>query len=189
MNISPDEAQDELAAIQRMVQKTRRSIASSGAHTSLIVTGAVWLTGFLCTQFLSGELLTYIWIGISILGGALATLLGLHSGKRVRNPATAATARRASLLWLLLFIYTLAAIAIAWPLDGKQLTLLIVLCVLTGWMAMGVLLSFNAFLPGLLIIALALVGYFFLPGIFYLWMAILVGGGMIALGVYIRSRW
>jgi hypothetical protein len=28
-----------------------------------------------------------------------------------------------------------------------------------------------------------------LPGIFYLWMAILGGGGMIALGLYIRARW
>ncbi len=39
------------------------------------------------------------------------------------------------------------------------------------------------------ITALALAGYFLLPDIFYLWMAILGGGGMIALGLYIRSRW
>jgi hypothetical protein len=40
-----------------------------------------------------------------------------------------------------------------------------------------------------IITALALVGYFLLPGIFNLWMAILGGGGMIVLGLYIRSRW
>jgi hypothetical protein len=34
-----------------------------------------------------------------------------------------------------------------------------------------------------------LIGYFLLPGIFYLWMAVLGGGGMIALGLHIRSRW
>jgi hypothetical protein len=51
------------------------------------------------------------------------------------------------------------------------------------------LLSFISIWPGLIIIALVLTGYFLLPDIFYLWIAILGGGGMIALGVYIRSRW
>jgi hypothetical protein len=65
----------------------------------------------------------------------------------------------------------------------------IVLFVMIGWMAMGLLLSFAPVWPGLIIIALVLIGYFMLPGIFYLWMGILGGGGMIALGLYIRSRW
>jgi len=53
----------------------------------------------------------------------------------------------------------------------------------------GLLFSFSTVWWTLPITALALVGYFLLPDIFYLWMAILGGGGMIALGVYIRSRW
>jgi len=36
---------------------------------------------------------------------------------------------------------------------------------------------------------LALVGYFLLPDIFYILMGILGGGGMIALGFYIRYKW
>lgn len=42
---------------------------------------------------------------------------------------------------------------------------------------------------GLAFSLLALVGNLLLPGIFYLWMTALGGGGMIALGLYIRSRW
>jgi len=189
MNLSPDEAEEALAAIQKMMHKTRQSIASSGAYSSLIVTGAVWLIGFTCTQFLAGEILAYIWAGVSILGAVLATALGMRTGKRMRSPSTAATAKRVSLFWLLLLIFCLAAIAITWPLDGKQLTLFTVLFVVGGWMATGLLLNFRSFWPGLIIIALALVGYFALPGYFFLWMAILVGGGMIALGAYIRWRW
>jgi hypothetical protein len=189
MNISPTEAEEALAAIQAMTQKTRQSIASSGAHVSLIVTGAVWLIGFICNQFLSGQILSYIWIGLSILGGTVATILGIRSSKHVRNPSAGATAKRVSLIWLLLVVYCIAAIAVAYPIDGKQLTMFIVLFVLIGWMAMGLLLSFSSFWPGLLIIAMALAGYFLLPDFFYLWMGILVGGGMIALGLYIRFRW
>lgn len=189
MNVSPNDAEVSLAAIQNVAQRTRRSIAASGAHISLIATGTVWLIGFICTQFLSGDLLVYIWVGISVVGSAVAAFMGNRMGKRVRNPAAGATAKRIGIIWLLLAIYCCAAIAIAWPMDGKQLTTFIVLFVLIGWLAMGLLLSFFPVWPGLIVIALMLGGYFLFPALFYLWMGILVGGGMISLGVYIRTRW
>jgi len=189
MNVSPTEAEEALAAIQSMMQKTRHSIADSGAHVSLIVTGAVWLIGFICNQFLQGEVLVYIWITLSVLGGAVASILGIRRSKHIRSPASGATAKRIGLIWLLLAVYCVAAIAVAWPLDGKQLTVFIILFHLVGWLVMGLLLSILSVWPGLIIIALVLTGYFLLPGIFYLWMAVLVGGGLIALGLYIRSRW
>src|SRR5512136_596924 len=120
MNISPDEAEEALAAIQKVTQKTRRSIASSGAYIFLIVTGVVWLVGFLATQFLSGEIVAYIWIGISLLGTALSIPLGMRLGPRVRGPKTDVSVKRASLFWLLLVFYGIAAIAVARPTDGKQ---------------------------------------------------------------------
>jgi len=56
-------------------------------------------------------------------------------------------------------------------------------------MAMGLIFSFRTVWWVLPISALALVGYFFVPDYFYLWMALLGGGTMIALGLYIQSRW
>jgi hypothetical protein len=41
MKVSPSEAEDALASVQDMMQKTRHSIAASGAYISLIVTGIV----------------------------------------------------------------------------------------------------------------------------------------------------
>ena len=89
MNISPDEAEEALADIQKVTQKTRHSIASGGAYIFLVITGAIWLVGFLATQFLSGAIVAYIWLGMSLLGSALAVLLGSRQGKRVRSPSTA----------------------------------------------------------------------------------------------------
>jgi hypothetical protein len=74
MNISPDEAQESLQAIRRITKKTRRSIAGSGAYIFLIITGAIWMIGFLATQFLSGPILVSIWVGTSIAGSILAVL-------------------------------------------------------------------------------------------------------------------
>jgi len=189
MKVSPTEAEEALADIQSVMQKTRQSIASSNAHISLIVTGFVWMIGFLCTQFLSGEIVMYVWIGLSVLGTILASTLSIRTGKRVHSPTAAATAKRIGLTWLLLAVFCAAAIAVAWPLDGKQLTVFIILFVMIGWLEMGLLLSFISIWPGLILIALILTGYFLLPDIFYLWIAILGGGGMIALGLYIRYRW
>ena len=189
MNISPDEAEEALAAIQRMTRKTRHSFASGGAYITLILTGIIWLVGFISTQFLSGGIVACIWIGMSLLGIALSILLGTRIGSRVRGPSTAASARRAGIFWLLLIFYGIATIAIARPTDGKQATMLIILFIMIGQLAMGLLLSFSAVWWALPITALALIGYFLLPGIFYLWMGVLLGGGMIALALYIRSRW
>ncbi len=189
MNISPNEAEEALAAIQSVTQKTRRSIANSGAYIFLILTGVVWLVGFLATQFLTGAIVAYIWIGMSILCCALSIPLGSRAGRRVRVPSINASVKRAVIFWLLLVAYGAAAIFIAQPIDGKQVTMFIVLFIMLGQLAMGLLLSFSSTWWALPITALALIGYFLLPGIFYLWMGILVGGGMIALGLYIRWRW
>ena len=189
MDISPNEAEEALEAIQLVTQRTRHSIASSGADISLIITGLVWMIGFLATQFLQGEIVAYTWVGVSVIGAVVGTLLSMRRGRRVRGPTAGVTAKRIATIWLVLAVYCLAAVAITWPLDGMQLTVLIVLFVMVGWLAMGLLLSFISVWPGLLIILLVLIGYFFLTDFFYLWMALLGGGGMIALGIYIRSRW
>jgi hypothetical protein len=189
MNISPSEAEETLAAIQTIAQKTRHSIASGGMYITLIVTGFVWLVGFLATQFLTGAIVATIWTGMSILGSLVGIILGFRLAPRVRNPSAGAAARRATIFWLLLILYGIAIIFIARPADGKQATLFIILFIMIGQLSMGLLISFSSVWWALPVTALALIGYFLLPGIFYLWMAILGGGGMIAFGLYIRSRW
>ncbi len=141
------------------------------------------------SQFLPQPFEGYSWIGLDILGGIASVVIGIRMNRGVRTSSSAATGKRIGWFWLLLFLYCIAAVAVAWPATGKQLSMFIILFVMLGWMAMGVLLSFATIWPGLIITGLALIGYFLLPGIFYLWMAILGGGGMIVLGLYIRSRW
>ena len=189
LNVSASEAEEALAAIQTVAQKTRQSISSGGTYITLIVTGVVWLVGFICTQFLPPNVVGYIWAGLSIVGGVVGATLGFRVGKRVRSPLTTPTIKRVSLFWLFLAIYAITVVAIAKPADGKQATLFVILFIMLGQLAMGMLFSFSSVWWALPVSILALLGYFLLPGIFYLWMAILGGGGMIALGLYIRFRW
>src|SRR5512136_1520581 len=119
MNISPTEAEETLAAIRTIAQKTRHSIASGGTSITLIVTGIVWLVGFLATQFLTGPIVAYIWTGMSIVGSLVGVLLGIRLGKRVRSTSFNVTAKRAITFWLLLILYGITIILIARPEDGK----------------------------------------------------------------------
>ncbi|MDD5368803.1 MAG: hypothetical protein PHQ40_06955 [Anaerolineaceae bacterium] len=189
MSISPTEAEEALVAIQSMVKKTRRAISASGAYLFLILWGMVWLLGFLGSQFLPAEISGYTWLGIDILGGALSAIIGTRMGKNVRGATISHSAKRIGLFWLLLVLLSGTALWVARPVDGKQAAMLIILFVMFGWMAMGLLLSFYPIWGGLSLTALALIGYFFLPDYFYLGMAILGGGGMIVMGLYIRYRW
>jgi hypothetical protein len=189
MNITPNEAEEELAVIRQMGQKTKRSLAGSGAYIFLIITGAIWLVGFLANQFLPGSIAVYIWIGISLLGSVIAVTLGIRLGGRVRSPSASPYVKRIIGFWSLLILYCIAVIIIAQPLDSKQVTMLIVLFMMIGQLAMGLLFSFTAVWWALPITALALIGYFQVPDLFYLWMGVLVGGGMITLGLYMRLKW
>jgi hypothetical protein len=189
MNISPSEAEESLTAIQEMVRKTQRSISSSGAYQFLIIWGCVWLVGFLGSQFLPAPVHGWLWLVADAIGGALSAFVGIRMGRQVRNPAHNRIGKKLAIFWLLLFLYCVIAVAVAWPVDGKQASMFIILFVMVGWLAMSLLLSFSSIWFSLAITAISLAGYFLLPGYFYLWMAILGGGGMIALGLYIRWRW
>ena len=189
MNISPTEAEESLQAIQVMVRKTQKIISDSGAYNFLIVWGVIWLIGFLGNHFTDVRTASYIWGALNILGGVGSALLGIKISRRVRNPSGLATAKRIGWFWLLIFLYCFTLILVASPVDGKQLAVIIIIFVMIGWVAMSLLLSVVSVWWGLGITALGLIGYFFLPGVFFLMMAVLGGGGMIALGLYIRSRW
>lgn len=189
MHITPNEAEEALAEIQTIEQKTRHSFASGGTYITLIVSGIVWLFGFLATQFLTGAIVGTIWVVLSVLGGLLGTLLGFRMSRHIRNPSAVPTAKRIGFFWVLLSLFCIATIAVAQPTDGKQVTMFVILFIMIGQLSMGPVISFSSVWWAIPISGMALVGYFLLPDFFYLWMAILGGGGMIALGLYMRLRW
>ena len=189
MNILPTEAEEALEAIQGMVRKTRQAISNSGAYAFLILWGSVWLFGFLGNQFFEDKTAGFIWMVLNILGGVVSAVVGIRMSRNVRSSSGAAFGKRIAWFWLILFLFCFALIIVVSPEDSKQMAMIIILFVMMGWMALALLLSMASVWWGLAITAMSVIGYLLLPNIFYLWMAVLGGGGMISLGFYIRKKW
>jgi hypothetical protein len=188
MNITPSEAEEALTAIQSMMEKTRRSLSSSGAYKFLILWGVIWMLGFIGSQFFPAEVAQKLWIGLDILGGFLSAVIGMHEPWCVHPSQQPPGSALLSFGCYSSSIVSLLSLSPGpWMASSSPCSLS--LFVTVGWIAMGLLLSFASVWWGLGLLALSLVGYFLLPDIFYLWMAVLGGGGMIALGVYVKNRW
>jgi hypothetical protein len=189
MQISPDEAEESLAAISSMRKRMRHAVANGGAHYFLILWGVVWFLGFLGSHFFTDRIAGYVWMALDILGGLASWGMGMLLSRRFRNTSTSATSGRIGLFWLALFAYCNLTVWIAWPLDGRQLAMIIIIFAMLGWIAMGFLLSISLIGLALFVTALAFGGYYLLPDYFYLYMALLGGGTLIGSGFYIRFRW
>ncbi|MFH0881243.1 MAG: hypothetical protein V2A34_16140, partial [Lentisphaerota bacterium] len=140
-------------------KKNRRLISSSGAYQFLLIWGFIWLFGFLSSQFVHNQIAGYIWMGLDTLGGLFSAIIGIRMGRRVRN-APGPSGKRIGAFWSLLVLFCIAAISVVWPSNAKQLAMIIILFVTMGWITMSLLLSIASIKPGLVIFALALIGYF-----------------------------
>ncbi|MFQ5615402.1 MAG: hypothetical protein ACE5GO_02950 [Anaerolineales bacterium] len=186
MNITPDEAQQSLSAIQQVTTQTRRAVAHGGGPYFMFIWGGVWFLGFLTSHFLaSAALLGGIWTTLSGLGMVATFLTGARLGRRVHGPLGA----RIGLFWLALTGYGVLWVWLTRPTSGEQMSMMIVTIAMFGYVVMGLWLGGIFAWVGLGTTALALLGYFLFPTYFNLWMAFLGGGALVGSGVYILRRW
>ena len=186
MEITKDEAQKSLEAVQQVMAQTRKQMASGGGPYFMLIWGCVWFLGFLVSQFLTGPIVGWTWLGLDSVGVVASVIVGSIIGRRVRRPLLDA---RVGVFWLALVLYSALWIWIAAPTSDQQFSLLIATMAMFGYVVMGLWMSGTLAWVGLGVTALALVGYFAVPGYFNLWMAILGGGTLIGSGIYILRRW
>lgn len=189
MDISQKEAQDSLKSIQEMTTATKRAIAAGGAHWFLLLWGVIWILGFTGAHFLDGRQLGILWTVIDVVGFVLTGIIMYRMNRGIRYTHSPATNAQIGTFWICLMLLVTAIIWVAKPHDGMQLSIIIVLGVIIGWMALGTLLAFYPVWVGMLMAPLALGAYFLLPDYYNLIMGFIGGGGMIAMGLYIRNRW
>ncbi len=193
MNISNGEARKSLDEAQAVAERTRKSIAASYTSSLLIIWGIIWIAGFLGTHFF----LAWVWPIWMVLGGigSIATSWVCWRQQRLANPIKVPpadkTGWRIFLFWCLLFIYMFIWLSILKPRHGIQLNAFMCTTIMFAYVVMGLWLkSYHMFWLGIIVTGTTLTGFYLIPWRYYcLWMAAMVGGAILATGIYVRLRW
>ena len=202
MSISPEEAQEALASIQQVRDRTNQTLSRGAMYE--ILWGTVWFVGFLISQFVptnSGSVLSWTWGALGIAGGITSFSIGFASTRQTSVERTAGSwfdspqARFGLFFWALV-IYSSILFAVYLPplLHGQQIGLLIslwwVLTFMFGYTATGLWFRLPQLIGvGVAVTAIALLSYYLLPGYYFLFMALFGGGTQVAHGLFWLHPW
>ncbi|NKB72504.1 MAG: hypothetical protein GKR89_35960 [Candidatus Latescibacteria bacterium] len=177
------DALDDINQIRRIMDQTRRAIMASGTGYILIVWGAVWLLGFSARQFLASDTVNIVWAVLVVVG--IVASIGL--GRRYDSTVRGELSWRIGVFWVALFGYSFLWQHIL--SSALPEVLFIVTVVMFGYIVLGLWLGNFLVWLGFGVTGLALLGGYFSPAYFALWMAVLGGGALMGSGVYILTRW
>lgn len=186
MNISPEEAQEALAAIELTRMKTQKGYGYNGYY--LMIWGTVWLIGFLVSQFLQSQtaVVGWTWGGLVLVAWISSAVLGINQARNVRSQ----TGQQIGFFYLALFTFAVLWFILLAPRNAEQGVMFFVSLIMFGGVISGIFYRNLAIVVGsLFATALALVGYYLLSGYFYLWEAIFGGLAMLVPGVALRLHW
>ncbi len=191
MNVTPEEAQEALAAIQQTTVKTRRGLAYYAYQQ--ILWGLLWLVGFLVSQFVQPAMLNWIWIAVPIVGAIGSAIVGISQGRRMRatpDSRLAFISSRVGMFFPILYVFGVMWFVIFQPLNALQIALFWITLVMFSYVVAGAWLRTPLLIGiGVGVTVMSLLGYYLLPGYFYLWSALFAGGTLLGSGIYILLRW
>ena len=186
--ITPDEAREALELIEDTTRQMRRLTAHGGIPFYLVLWGMIWILGFGATHFLgpNSHAVGTVWAVLSLLGLVASFGYGAWLGRRVHY----SRGERVGLFWLAWLFYGGLLVYFAHPRSGEQMSLMISLLAMMGYVISGLLYE-SRFLVvlGLVVTGLIVAGYLLAPDSFNLWMAVLGGGSLVAAGLYIHRAW
>ncbi|MCK4752246.1 MAG: hypothetical protein KAS75_02285 [Planctomycetes bacterium] len=192
MNISHEDAQQSLAAVEQATAQVGKSIAALSAGSILILWGLIWILSFLVAQFF----LAWVWYWM-VLGaiGTAGTILICRKQSRTGIPVKSAASKKIGWKyfwsWTALFVYATIWLFILEPRNSIQSNAFFCTIAMFAYVIMG-LWDTSRFLLwlGLGVTVCVLIGYYLVPHQYYcLWMAPTGGGALLVTGIYQRWRW
>jgi hypothetical protein len=180
--IDSQQASEALSDINAIVRQVRQSRIYNLASLLLIQWGALVFAGNIMTYLWprSGGL---IWITIDVAGilGSLAISTFNHPKTGVRS-----FGGRMLLAFLLYFAFGFFFSSVLGHFMPRQLATFWSLYAMMTYTIAGLWFGYAFVALGLSISALTLVGYFFVGDWFELWMAVVNGGGLVLVGLWMR---
>jgi hypothetical protein len=193
MNVTRDEAAQALKEIGQAGGKMRRLSLYADLAPMFLLWGLIWLGANLVTEF-RPDLSNRAWmIGSLILGTPLTLYFVVRharrAGARIRQAGgdPKALGNRFALLGAITWAFCASIMAVAFPLNGRQIDAFMSLLFAFGYAIGGVFGGWRLIAIGAVAAAAILFGYFFLDQHFYLWMGLVGGGALFAGGLWLRK--
>ncbi len=182
MPLSPNEAIDTLRDIEQASRRSASAFGYSMASPHLFLWGAIWIVGYGASWWRPEW--TAVWPALALTGSVGSFAIGYAiapKGRAVRRDF------RPSLTFIAVVAFIAAQGAIMRPLNVLQVGAYFPILVALFYALVGIWTRGTRVLVlGVLVAALTLGGYFWLPQYFLLWMAAVGGGGLILGGLWMR---
>jgi hypothetical protein len=173
---------NDLRAIREIMDRTRQSTSGESGWFS-VIGGLMWLVGFLGNQFLLQDVSGWLWLLVNGIGLLLMAWLWVRLTRQghISSPVM----RSIMLTWLALFVFA-GLFAGLFGLRTTQEILLVFLIVTgLGCIQMGLLFFYYLLcIIGVVIAAVSVGAFFWIPDYFSLVASLLGGGLLIGSGLW-----
>lgn len=189
MTLSPDQAADSLKEIARTEARSSRARRYANASPSFILWGVIWMIGYAASDLLGQtkgwDKINWLWSGLTVIGvvGSFAIGRAQHRGEG-RNPALGL---RWGATFFALWLFAIATLLVLRPAYPAAVGAFIPLIVAAVYAVFGIWQGMRFVYAGVAVAAATLGGFFFLREHFLLWMAVVGGGSLVLVGLWLRK--
>lgn len=182
MTIDPHEAAASLSDIAKVEQRTRETLVYGHSGVQFMLWGVLVAAGYIHT-YLDPVHADAGWIAVTVLGlGGSIALRRL----RLQPSRDGRLGRLIGYAQFVLLGYGLALLWLLAPMTHRQAAAFWPMLVMLGMVLAGLWQGRFFIYCGLTVSALVLAGYVWSGGFYTLWLALVVGGGLIAAGLWLR---
>ena len=189
MTLSPGQAADSLKEIARTEARSQQARLYAHASPGFILWGAIWVVGYAASDVLGQAAnwrgVNWLWSGLTVIGvvGSFAIGRAQHRGER-RNP-------KLGLRWgatlFALWLFAIATMLVLRPTYPAAAGAFIPMIVAAVYAVFGIWQGARFLYAGIVVAAATLGGFFFLREHFLLWMALVGGGSLMLVGLWLRK--
>jgi hypothetical protein len=182
MPLSPDEAADTLRDISLTESRSAKAYGYHMMSPHLFLWGLIWMAEY--SGFYFNPRLSWLFSALSVVGVVGSFVIGW----RMKDGRSDAYGWRYGATIFAAFLFAAAIFAIFHPTSDKQFGAFFPLLVALLYILMGIWSSaLRMGVTGVVLGVVTVVGYFYFPATFTLWMAIAGGGALILGGLWMRS--
>jgi hypothetical protein len=182
MTLDPKEAAaslDDIAAIER---RTRESLYYAGSSEFFLLWGVLTIVGHVASWIWPHEA-AWIWLAIDILGFLASVAI---FARRWPRSLWRGVGFRWLASYLAFLVYGALTMAVLSPLTGRQQQAFWPMLVMFSYVLAGIWVGRFFLYIGLAAMASILIGFYAAGPWFMLWLAVSLGGGLIAGGLWLR---